>query len=71
MVSLRVNEVKKEKMMLWSYSDGFWDDLKRINKRKFDTVILDPDIKAEIKKCIDKFHDKDYKKKLESFGIHS
>jgi len=63
--------VKKEKMMLWSYSDGFWDDLKRINKRKFDTVILDPDIKAEIKKCIDKFHDKDYKKKLESFGIHS
>ncbi len=64
-------KVQKDKLMLWSYSDNFWDDIKRINKRKFDTVILDPNIKSDIKKCIDKFLDIDYKKKLESFGINS
>lgn len=64
-------KVQKDKLMLWSYSDGFWDDIKRIPKRKFDTVILDPEIKSDIKKSIDKFLDKDYKKKLESFGINS
>ena len=64
-------KLKKDNLLLYSYQDHYWDDIKKINKRKFDTVILDPDIKSDIKKCIDKFLDQDYKKKLESFGITS
>lgn len=60
----------KDKMTLWSYSDGFWEDLKRINKRSFKTVILDENIKSEIKLSIDRYNDKDHKEKLKSFGIN-
>ena len=60
----------KDKLILWSYSDGYWDDIKRINKRKFDTVILDPEIKGDIHTMIHKYNNKDYKEKLKSFGIN-
>ena len=42
--------------------------MKKINKRKFDTVILDPNVKDEVK-MIDKYNDKNFKEKLASFGI--
>ena len=58
------------KMILWSYSDGFWEDIKRINKRDFDSVILDEDVKSDIKLSVDRYNDKDHKKKLKSFGIN-
>ena len=58
------------KMKLWSYSNGFWEEIKRINKRDFDTVILDPSIKQEIQISLDRYNNEDYKKKLKSFGIN-
>lgn len=61
---------KKDKMILWSYSDGFWEDIKKINKREFDSVILDKEIKDDIKLSIDRYKDKDHKEKLKSFGIN-
>ena len=60
----------KDKLILWSYSDCYWDDIKRINKRKFDTVILDPDVKGEIHSMIHKYNNEEYKEKLKSFGIN-
>ena len=60
----------KDKMNLWSYSDNYWDNIKRINQRSFDTVILDEDIKDDIKQSIDRYNDKDHKEKLKSFGIN-
>ena len=59
-----------QKMILWSYADGFWEDIKRINQRSFDTVILDQDIKSDIKISLDRYNDKEHKKKLKSFGIN-
>ena len=59
-----------EKLTLWSYSSGYWDDIKRIHKRHIDTVILDENVKVDIKKSIDRYNNKDYKKKLRSFGIN-
>lgn len=59
----------KDKLMLWSYQEGYWEDMKKINKRKFDTVILDLHVKDEVKKMIDKYNDKEFKEKLASFGI--
>jgi len=59
-----------DKLILYSYSDGYWDDIKRINKRKLDTIILDPDIKKNIKSVIDRYNNEDLKNKLKSFGIN-
>ncbi len=59
-----------EKLTLWSYSSGYWDDIKRIRKRKFDTVILDPEVKNDIKQSIDRYNNKEYKKRLSSLGIN-
>lgn len=61
----------KDKMTLWSYSDGFWEDIKRINTRPFDSVILDTEIKNEVKVLIDRYNNEDHKKKLKTFGINN
>ena len=59
-----------EKLTLWSYSSGYWDDIKRIRKRKFDTVILDPEVKNDIEQSINRYNNKEYKKRLTSLGIN-
>ena len=60
----------EDKLILYSYSDSYWDDIKRINKRKLDTIILDPDIKKNIKSVIERYNNEDLKNKLKSFGIN-
>lgn len=59
----------KEKIFLWSYCDGYWDNIKKINKRKLKTVILDKNIKKDIEKYIDNYNNKDLKKRLNELGI--
>ena len=59
-----------EKITLWSYGSGYWEDVKLIHKRKFETVILDEDVKQDIKKSIDRYNNKEYKKRLRSLGIN-
>ena len=59
-----------EKMFLYSYAENYWENIKKIYKRDFDTVILDKSIKDEVKDCIDKYNNKDYKKRLRSLGIN-
>ncbi len=61
----------RDKMTLWSYSDGFWEDIKRMNTRQFDSVILEENIKNEVKVLIDRYNDKEHKKKLKTFGINN
>jgi len=58
-----------EKIFLWSYDDGYWDNIKKINKRKLSTVILDHKVKNEIDKCLKNFNNKDLKKRLNDLGI--
>ena len=60
-----------EKMILWSYTDGFWDDVKRINTRKLDTVILNKDIKDDIELSLKQYSDPLHIKKLKSLGINN
>ena len=48
----------------------FWVDIKRIKKRKLDTVILDKEVKQEVQKCIDNYNNKDLKKRLSELGIN-
>ena len=60
----------EEKLILWSYADGYWEDIKRINKRCFDSVILDQEIKSDIKTAVERYNNKDHKNKLKSFGIN-
>jgi AAA+ superfamily predicted ATPase len=57
-----------EKIFLWSYCDGFWDNIKKINKRKLKTVILDQNIKKDIEKYIENYNNKDLKKRLNDLG---
>ena len=59
-----------DKIFLWSYCEGYWDNIKKIRKRKLDTVILDTDIKSEIKKCLYNYDNKDLKKRLNDLGIN-
>lgn len=58
-----------EKLILWSYSDGFWENVKRVNSRDINTVILNEDIKEDVKKSIEQYSNEDFKNKLKSFGI--
>ncbi len=60
-----------EKMILWSYTDGFWDDVKRINCRKLDSVILNKDIKDDVELSINQYKDPQHIKKLKSLGINN
>lgn len=62
-------ESKDEKLILWSYSDGFWENVKRVNSRDINTVILNEDIKEDVKKSIEQYNNEDFKNKLKSFGI--
>ena len=59
-----------DKIFLWSYSEGYWDNIKKIRKRKLDTVILDKDIKSEVQKCLDNYDNDDLKKRLNDLGIN-
>ena len=59
-----------EKLFLYSYADNYWDNIKKVHKRDFDTVILDKEVKNEVQKCIDKYNNKEYKKRLRSLGIN-
>ena len=59
-----------DKIFLWSYCEGYWDNIKKIRKRKLDTVILDTDIKSEVKKCLENYDNKDLKKRLNDLGIN-
>lgn len=61
---------KNESLFLYSYSEGYWEDIKRIKKRKLNTVILDKEVKQEVQKCIDNYNNKDLKKRLSELGIN-
>lgn len=58
-----------EKIFLWSYSEGYWDNIKKIRKRNIDTVILDDKVKNEVNKCLNNYNNKDLKKRLNDLGI--
>jgi len=59
-----------DKIFLWSYSGGYWEHIKKINKRDLDTVILDKEVKDEVQKSIDNYNNEDLKKRLNSLGIN-
>ena len=59
-----------DNIFLWSYSDGFWDNIKKIKKRDIETVILDKEIKNEVNKCLDNYGNKDLKERLNKLGIN-
>ena len=43
--------------------------MKRVNSRDINTVILNEDIKEDVKKSIEQYSNEDFKNKLKSFGI--
>ena len=59
-----------DKIFLWSYCDGYWDNIKKIRKRKLDTVILDNHVKDEVQQCLDNYDNEDLKKRLNDLGIN-
>ena len=61
---------KADTIFLYSYNDGYWEDIKKIKKRKLDTVILDKETKDEVQKCMDNFNNKDLKQRLGDLGIN-
>lgn len=61
---------KDDTLFLYSYHDGYWEDIKKIKKRKLKTVILDKEIKDEVQKCIDNYNNEDLKKRLSNLGIN-
>ena len=60
----------EDNIFLWSYSDGFWDNIKKIRKRDIDTVILDKEVKNQVNKCLDNYNNKDLKNRLNKLGIN-
>ena len=58
-----------EKLILWSYSDGYWENVKRVCCRDINTVILNEDVKEDVTKSINQYNNEDYKSKLKSLGI--
>ncbi len=61
---------KSDTLSLYSYSDGFWEDVKKIKRRKLDNVILDKEIKDEVQKSLDNYNNKDLRKRLSDLGIN-
>lgn len=60
-----------EKLTLWTYNDCFWEDIKQINTRDINTVILDDEFKNKIMNSIDKYDNPNYKNKLKLLGINN
>ena len=66
----RKHKTVDDKLFLWSFSDGFWESIKRIKKRNINTVILDKEVKNEVNKCIDNYDNKELKERLNKLGIN-
>ena len=60
----------QDNIFLWSFCDGYWDNIKKIKKRDIETVILDKEIKNEVNKCLDNYGNKDLKERLNKLGIN-
>ena len=61
---------KEDTIYLYSYNEFCWEDIKKIKKRKIDTVILDKEIKDEVQKSLDNYNNKDLRKRLSDLGIN-